>query len=603
MRGRAGEKGAGRATPGRTRGGATPGWPPRRVLVLAAGGGVAGLLFLAAAGPRWASRSGGSTRQVLLDQPCGPGVEVPPAELVHRRDVALNNPLDGRCEWFYGEGHLAAYREGLAPVCHGDVAGAGREAGASALGGGEVRCAKFTATHPHAEDDGALEVLCIASNLAMDVERLAKFQMEISRRVDLENPWEGLSGPPPESTGDSWVTLGAAALSQGDGSDGGGGGGGLRGTLRADCNVDAEEWGAFWDSNKGRGGQLYLRETLSPARGWNSPAGFPGGDGEVQCEGWVEHDIFLLADRWGVPMGAPSLMFPTPNFWHGFEEVVSTFVAYGAFGLEPATTQLLLADAPDTAPGRAPFPIHQAAMETFSGARPIERLEAAAQRVAPNGGMACFRRVAFSTFAQTSLLAAGSYFNMRRLDLPIPTPCGSSSVLLGLRDHLAAHLPSPLRVGGGGQERGGAPLEGKRVLWPRRSTRNIEGQDALLNFVSTALAERGVIFEAVDLAGLSYEDQIREVRGSDVLMGLHGAALTWAAFMRDGTAMVEVMPSEDFHNERCYCYQHLALSLGMPYRSPVFAGRPGDHDAVLNAALTVLKLTTPHPVTNAASCR
>ena len=27
----------------------------------------------------------------------------------------------------------------------------------------------------------------------------------------------------------------------------------------------------------GRGGQLFLRETLSPARGWNSPAGLPGG--------------------------------------------------------------------------------------------------------------------------------------------------------------------------------------------------------------------------------------------------------------------------------------------------------------------------------------
>ena len=532
---------------------------------------------------------------------------MPPAELVRRRAAALNNPLDGRCEWFYGEGHLVAYREGLAPVCHRDAAGGGREAGPSALRSREVRCAKFSTTHPHAESDDAKAVLCVASNLAMDAERLAEFQTEISRRAELQNPWEGLPGPPPEFLGDSWVTLAAAALARGGGADPGEGGGGLRGTLRADCRLDTAEWGAFWADNEGRGGQLFLRETLSPARGWDSPAELPAPGGDVQCEGWVEHDVFILGDRWGVPLGAPSFPFPTPNFWHGFEEVVTTFVAYGAFGLEPASTQLLLADAPEAAPGQEPFPIHQAAMESFSGARPIERLAAAARRVTPKGGMACFRRVAFSTFGQASLLAAGSYFNMARMDLPVPqTACGSSSVLLGLRDHLAAHLPSPSppRAHGGGQSSG--LLEGKRVLWPKRSSRKIEGQDDLLDFVSSALAQHGVAFEAIDLADLSYDAQIREVRGSDVLMGLHGAALTWAAFMRDGSALVEVLPSAGFLGERCFCYMSLALSLGMPYQSPVFAGRPGDHDSVLNAVLVALRRTTPPPASTtaaAAACK
>ena len=261
--------------------------PPRWALVLAAGGGVAGLLFLGTAGPRWASRRGGFTRQVLLDQPCGPGVEVPPAELVHRRDVALNNPLDGRCEWFYGEGHLAAYREGLAPVCHADAAGAGREAGASALGGGEVRCAKFTATHPHSEGDANLEVLCIASNLAMDVERLAEFQMEISRRVDLENPWEGLSGPPSEFTGDSWATLAAVALSQGDWSDGGGGGAASAAPYGRTAAWTPMSGGRSGTQTRGAGGSSFCGRLCPPPEAGTRRQGSPAATGGCSARaGW-----------------------------------------------------------------------------------------------------------------------------------------------------------------------------------------------------------------------------------------------------------------------------------------------------------------------------
>ena len=199
---------------------------------------------------------------------------MPPAELVRRRAAALNNPLDGRCEWFYGEGRLVAYREGLAPVCHRDAAGGGREAGPSALRSREVRCAKFSTTHPHAESDDAKAVLCVASNLAMDAERLAEFQTEISRRAELQNPWEGLPGPPPEFPGDSWVTLAAAALARGGGADPDEGGGGLRGTLRADCRLDTAEWGVLGRQRGARGAALPARDAV-PCAGLGLPGGAP----------------------------------------------------------------------------------------------------------------------------------------------------------------------------------------------------------------------------------------------------------------------------------------------------------------------------------------
>lgn len=45
---------------------------------------------------------------------------------------------------------------------------------------------------------------------------------------------------------------------------------------------------------------------------------------------------------------------------------------------------------------------------------------------------------------------------------------------------------------------------------------------------------------AVDFGQMSVEEQIRRVRGADVLAGYHGAALTLACFMDWQGALVEV---------------------------------------------------------------
>lgn len=51
---------------------------------------------------------------------------------------------------------------------------------------------------------------------------------------------------------------------------------------------------------------------------------------------------------------------------------------------------------------------------------------------------------------------------------------------------------------------------------------------------------KGVRVQAVDLSTLSWPEQMRVIHNTTVLLGMHGAALTWSMFMEPGGAMVEL---------------------------------------------------------------
>lgn len=75
----------------------------------------------------------------------------------------------------------------------------------------------------------------------------------------------------------------------------------------------------------------------------------------------------------------------------------------------------------------------------------------------------------------------------------------------------------------------------------RRERRSLQHQATLL----AELAERNPRIEVrvVDFAGLSFAEQVRVARETDVLVGVHGAGLTHLMFMRQGAgAVVEIQP-------------------------------------------------------------
>lgn len=65
----------------------------------------------------------------------------------------------------------------------------------------------------------------------------------------------------------------------------------------------------------------------------------------------------------------------------------------------------------------------------------------------------------------------------------------------------------------------------------------------------------------IDLASMSYRDQLRTMRGSNILIGVHGAGLTWIMFAAEEAVLLEVHPSyrEDRH------FRHIARLSGKDY--------------------------------------
>lgn len=77
------------------------------------------------------------------------------------------------------------------------------------------------------------------------------------------------------------------------------------------------------------------------------------------------------------------------------------------------------------------------------------------------------------------------------------------------------------------------------------------------NNTTTPAAE----LKVVDFAALSFAEQLRVVRETDVLVGVHGAGLTHGMFLRPGSAMVEILPGGLEHRG----FRNLARQMGHGY--------------------------------------
>ncbi|KAL2759993.1 glycosyltransferase family 61 protein, partial [Sodiomyces alcalophilus JCM 7366] len=129
------------------------------------------------------------------------------------------------------------------------------------------------------------------------------------------------------------------------------------------------------------------------------------------------------------------------------------------------------------------------------------------------------------------------------------------------------------------------------TLIDRRQTRRLRNQASLL----AALEKRGlhVRVQAVDFAALSFPDQVRLARETDVLVGVHGAGLTHILFMRRGAgAVVEIQP--DGLDQKGY--RNVANLLDLGYFRTHGEGREMDrgvegqgYDNATNASMVLKK--------------
>lgn len=94
----------------------------------------------------------------------------------------------------------------------------------------------------------------------------------------------------------------------------------------------------------------------------------------------------------------------------------------------------------------------------------------------------------------------------------------------------------------------------------RKHSRRLQNQQALFKALRARVPHTSV--RLVDFAALSFRDQVWEARRADVLVGIHGAGLTHAIWMRDGArAIVEIQPSVLKHNG----FRNLALMKGLGF--------------------------------------
>jgi protein O-GlcNAc transferase len=94
----------------------------------------------------------------------------------------------------------------------------------------------------------------------------------------------------------------------------------------------------------------------------------------------------------------------------------------------------------------------------------------------------------------------------------------------------------------------------------RMSSRRLLNKDAILAEVKKRVPH--ITLQVVDFAAIPFPEQLRIIRATDVLIGVHGAGLTHALFMRENAGVVvEIQPpGMDFHPMR-----NVALLNGLSY--------------------------------------
>ena len=95
----------------------------------------------------------------------------------------------------------------------------------------------------------------------------------------------------------------------------------------------------------------------------------------------------------------------------------------------------------------------------------------------------------------------------------------------------------------------------------RQKTRRLSSSTDLLEALQAEFP--AAIIQSVDFAELSIRDQVQMASRTDILIGVHGAGLTHAMFMPQGSCIVEILPKGVMHKG----FRNLGKLLGHLYFS------------------------------------
>jgi protein O-GlcNAc transferase len=108
------------------------------------------------------------------------------------------------------------------------------------------------------------------------------------------------------------------------------------------------------------------------------------------------------------------------------------------------------------------------------------------------------------------------------------------------------------------------PRQGQQIVLTfidRTGSRKLIDQEDYFKTVKEQFPH--VTVQMIDFASIPFQEQLRIVQGSDILVGVHGAGLTHGIFLPSGSVMVEILPPGLNHKG----FRNLASLLGHFYFS------------------------------------
>ncbi|KAK3259410.1 hypothetical protein CYMTET_31592, partial [Cymbomonas tetramitiformis] len=271
------------------------------------------------------------------------------------------------------------------------------------------------------------------------------------------------------------------------------------GFLRAHCKVDSSV-------------HLAPEGLQTPGRDWFALLPHAA-DQAMQCDEWIEEPTVVVT------------RVEYANFYHTMTDFVGAWSAAVIAGVDPRKMRILFADGHP----RSPFDEQAWTDGLSNGHKPLRKGDLKGRHV-------CFRKLVFALFGYASPITIDWFranacgyspwlqsFKSQFLrpfgleHVPMPAVGADINITLVLREDYVAHP----RDGGGGKRHN-----------------KISNPDEIMAAMPT---EAGVNARRVQMAFLTFQEQIELVRNTNIYIGMHGAALTFLPFLAEDAVIIELV--------------------------------------------------------------
>jgi hypothetical protein len=249
-------------------------------------------------------------------------------------------------------------------------------------------------------------------------------------------------------------------------------------------------------------------------------------------ENTVDHFVYFVS------------RYDTTNLYHASEDWIHAFAAFSVLEVPIERSQVIIAD------GLIPGPFLDVWKELYSRNHPLLTVN----DLQKSGVKKCYKYMAANVFGAISPLCKG---------VGRSTPCMNSTLIRGFRDFFISSFKVKYLL----------PEENKltitiirRKSYARSAgsyqhvSRQIRNHDDLVAMAQATFPTAEV--RSVDFASLSFREQLKLIRTTDILVGAHGAALSHMMFLPTTSVSIEFWVDDRFNN---YHYENLGKWLAIKH--------------------------------------